>query len=224
TTKISTTRPQCDVTVGETPVDGFVDTGSQITSLPDTVIETDAPLRSFTMADGKSLLWTKGPVEVELTVAGVTVEHPVYLKRGEEAIIGSDLLDKFGGLIDYADNRSLKFTKPPKIVPKDAESEPEGERIEASQTEEVVHREYADLMQGLGKTELTEHEIDTGDHKPIAIRGRRIPAHYLDAVAEHVKSLLDEDIIEESHSDWLFPLVIIKKKNGEIRMANDLRK
>src|SRR5699024_8582773 len=25
-------------------------------------------------------------------------------------------------------------------------------------------------------------------------------------------------------SDWLFPLVIIKKKNGEIRMANDLRK
>src|SRR5699024_9020931 len=127
TTEIPETRPHCEVTVGENTVDGFVDTGAQITSLPDTVIETDAPVRSFTMADGKSLLWTKGPVEVELTVAGVTVEHPVYLKKGEEAIIGSDLLDKFGGLIDYADIRSLKLTKPPML---DAESEPEGEKVE----------------------------------------------------------------------------------------------
>ena len=94
----------------------------------------------------------------------------------------------------------------------------------SGRVEKMVQKEYGDLMEGLGKTDLIEHEIDTGDHAPIAVRGRRIPAHYMDAVAKHVKALLGEDIIEESNSEWLFPLVIVKKKDGEIRMANDLRK
>src|SRR5699024_6764526 len=55
-TEIPETRPHCEVTVGENTVDGFVDTGAQITSLPDTVVENNVPLRSFTMADGKSVL------------------------------------------------------------------------------------------------------------------------------------------------------------------------
>ena len=87
-----------------------------------------------------------------------------------------------------------------------------------------MQEEYGDLMEGLGKTDLTEHVIDTGDHMPIAVRGRRIPAQYVDALAEHVKALLGEDIIEESNSEWLFPIVIVKKKDGDIRMTNALRK
>src|SRR5699024_8842884 len=88
----------------------------------------------------------------------------------------------------------------------------------------MVRLEYGDLLTGLGLTTLIEHKIDTGDHKPIAIRGRRIPAHYVDDVAKHVQELLEQDIIEESTSEWQFPLVIIKKKDGSMRMANDLRR
>ena len=228
-------KPRCVVTVGEASADGFVDTGSDKTHLPDTIVKTDAPVRTFTMADGKSVFCTKGPVDVVFTVAGVTFTHPVYVIKGSEAIIGSDLLDKYGGLIDYADGRSLKFTKPPVQVENVEMKENTGEPLKKeevapakplspTEVEKVVEEEYNDLMEGLGKTDLIEHVIDTGDHKPIAVRGRRIPAHYMDAVAEHVKALLGQDIVEESNSEWLFPLVIVKKKDGDIRMANDLRK
>ena len=220
-------KPRCKVTVDESETAGVMDTGADETHVPETVVNTDAPLRSFTMADGKSVLWSKGPVEAELKIGDMTVTHPVYTYKGNETIIGSDLLDKYGAIIDYSNNRSVTFTK----APSEAEDKPEKQVNPTESTkaperklEKLVQEEYGDLTEGLGKTDLTEHVIDTGDHKPIAVRGRRIPAQYVDAVAEHVKALLGEDIIEESNSEWLFPIVIVKKKDGEIRMANDLRK
>ncbi|KAH9397396.1 hypothetical protein TYRP_003709 [Tyrophagus putrescentiae] len=65
----------------------------------------------------------------------------------------------------------------------------------------VVENEFPDLLQGIGKTSVVEHRIDTGDHRPIAIRGRRIPVHYRET-RQHVQELLKEDIIEEADGDW----------------------
>src|SRR5699024_627316 len=83
------------------------------TFFPEEMVETKAPTTSFTMADGRSKLWTKGPIELEFTLAGVTFVHPVYVKEAKEAIIGSDLLDKYGGVVGFGDNASLKFLMPP---------------------------------------------------------------------------------------------------------------
>ena len=105
-------KPRCRVAVGDKQGVGVVDTGSDPTSFPEWMVETDAPLQCFLMADGKTVFWMRGPVELEVTVAGVTFVHPVYVRKGREAIIGSDLLDKYGGVIDYA-TESLKFLKPP---------------------------------------------------------------------------------------------------------------
>ncbi|KAH9406301.1 hypothetical protein TYRP_013910, partial [Tyrophagus putrescentiae] len=76
--------------------------------------------------------------------------------------------------------------------------------ITETTTEELgklVREEFSDLLTGLGKTDLVEHSIDTGNNRPIAIRGRRIPAHHVEAVGRHVQELLQTDVIEEAESD-----------------------
>src|SRR5699024_7967912 len=103
-------KPRCNVIVGETDTMGVVDTGADKTQVPEKTVSADAPICSFTMADGKSILWSKGPVDVELKVGDLAVTHPVYTYKGDETIIGSDLLDKYGAVIDYANNKSITFT------------------------------------------------------------------------------------------------------------------
>src|SRR5699024_7573464 len=120
--------------------------------------------------------------------------------QADEAIIGADLLEEYGAIIDMA-RGEVKLTKPPtttvsKCTPILVTTEED--------LWKMVRLEYGDLLTGLGLTTLIEHKIDTGDHKPIAIRGRRIPAHYVDDVAKHVQELLEQDIVEESTSEWQF--------------------
>lgn len=52
----------------------------------------------------------------------------------------------------------------------------------------------------VGRTHLVEHEIDTGDSRPIKCRPRRLPLARQQACDEAVQSLLRADIIEPSDS------------------------
>jgi len=221
-------KPRQLVTVNDQTITGIIDTGADITAFPESVVEPQGPLNEFVMADGQSTLKTHGPAECTFTLAGESFHHPIYTYGGDEAVIGNDLLKPHGAVIDL-NNNSIVFAKPPE--PRDGTTPAPALEIKTKSTpaeedetfRKMVMDEFADLMVGLGKTDLIEHSIDTGDSKPITIRGRRIPAHYVEDVAQHVKELLNDDIIEESQSEWQFPLVIVKKKDGSIRMANDLR-
>ena len=68
-----------------------------------------------------------------------------------------------------------------------------------------------------------KHEIDTGNQKPIAINPRRIPIHVEGKVDELVEDLEQKDIIVKTVSPWNFPIVVVPKKNGNIRMCVDYR-
>ncbi|KAL6730446.1 hypothetical protein Aduo_001423 [Ancylostoma duodenale] len=75
----------------------------------------------------------------------------------------------------------------------------------------------------LTQTSLVVHEVDTGDTLPIKQRTRPVP---LGARAEFkgmIKELLDRGIIEESSSDWASPVVLVKKKDGSLRLCIDYR-
>ena len=148
------------------------------------------------MADGQSELVARGPVQLQMEVAGTKVTHPTYLANIEEPVVGADLMKEYGGLVDMVTGE-LMLTKPPPQKPevvdentgrKDGEqrrpmlsvtrgTEDKKEAPEENQLQQEILREFADLMQGVGLTDVVKHQIDTGDHRPIAIRGRRVPAH-----------------------------------------------
>ena len=66
----------------------------------------------------------------------------------------------------------------------------------------------------IGRTNLVEHEIDTGDTRPFKQQPYRIPlAKRLHAEAE-IQKMADEGIIEPSTSPWCSPIVMASKKDG----------
>lgn len=76
----------------------------------------------------------------------------------------------------------------------------------------------------VGFTDLVKHNIIVTDDTPISQPYRRVPPSALGEVQEHIKDLLAKDIIRPSTSPYSSPIVIVRKKSGEIRMCVDYRR
>ena len=89
-------------------------------------------------------------------------------------------------------------------------------------------RKHADLFakedEDLGYTETVKHKIRTVDDEPVCQPYRRIPPNQYQEVREHIKKLLDRNIIRESYSPFASPIVLVRKKNGSLRLCVDYRK
>jgi hypothetical protein len=68
------------------------------------------------------------------------------------------------------------------------------------------------------------HHIDTGDARPIRQSPRRIPLAKQAEAREMLDDMQRHGIIEESDSPWSSPVVLVRKKNGELRFCVDYRK
>lgn len=75
----------------------------------------------------------------------------------------------------------------------------------------------------LGCTNLISHDIPLLDDTPVRQRYRRIPPAEYELVKEHINQLLEGQIIRESSSPYGSPIVLVKKKDGSLRMCVDYR-
>ena len=73
----------------------------------------------------------------------------------------------------------------------------------------------------LGKTNITEHTISTGEALPIKVPPRAIPFHYAERVHQQLQEMIQEGIIRPSTSPWCAPAVYVPKPSGEIRICVD---
>jgi len=105
---------------------------------------------------------------------------------------------------------------------------PEGtlSRKETSQLESLV-LEYEDIFVGpddvAGFTDLITHKINTGDAKPIKqnyFRRSMKEREYIDAELE---KMIANGVIRPSKSPWGAPVVLVRKKSGELRFCIDFR-
>ena len=64
----------------------------------------------------------------------------------------------------------------------------------------------------LGRTDIIQHQIHTGDQPAIKQRVRRYPAARLEEERQLVEDMLAIGIIQESNSAWSSPTVLVKKK------------
>ena len=76
----------------------------------------------------------------------------------------------------------------------------------------------------MGCTDLLKHRIVLTTDIPIAQPYRRIPPSQLREVRDHLDKLLSQDIIAPSSSPYAAPIVLVRKKSGELRMCCDYRK
>lgn len=106
--------------------------------------------------------------------------------------------------------------------------------MESDLTEEQLKRGKYVLQQFLeifskgdhdvGHTERVKHRIDLLDECLFKQRYRRIPASIYDEVRSHLRQLLDIGIIRPSHSPYTSNVVLVRKKDGNLRLCVDYRK
>lgn len=75
----------------------------------------------------------------------------------------------------------------------------------------------------LGCTKLITHEIPLLDTEPVRQRYRRLPPSDYEAVKQHIHQLLQSQVIRESSSPYASPIVVVRKKDGQIRLCVDYR-
>ena len=75
-----------------------------------------------------------------------------------------------------------------------------------------------------GHTDKVKHHIRMSDSTPFKHRARPIHPQDIDAVRKHLQELLDSGIIRESESSFASPIVVVRKKNGTVRLCIDFRK
>ena len=87
--------------------------------------------------------------------------------------------------------------------------------------------EYKDIISSdefdLGRTDIVEHRIDTGDARPVRQTLRRTPEAYSHIIDEQLEILLKQGIIEPAQSKWSSNVVLVKKKDQTWRFCIDYR-
>ena len=75
----------------------------------------------------------------------------------------------------------------------------------------------------VGRTDLVQHDIDTGGHVPLKQPpiARRIPFSLRAKVEKMVQEMLDTGIIEHFSSPWASPIVLVSKQDGSTRFCVD---
>jgi len=77
----------------------------------------------------------------------------------------------------------------------------------------------------LGRTNLVEHHIDTGENRPVRQALHRHPVAYLPLIDQHVNEMMRNNVIEpRSGSEWISNVVLVKKKDGSLRYCIDYRR
>ena len=77
----------------------------------------------------------------------------------------------------------------------------------------------------VGHCDRIKHRIDlcTGQETPFKQRHRRIPPMMIEEIRQHLEQLLSAGIIRKSKSPWASNIVLVRKKNGSLRMCVDYR-
>ena len=102
-----------------------------------------------------------------------------------------------------------------------------GEQLEKNQHTQLQEllTEFKDVLSNQpGRTNVTEHTIETGDAHPIRLQPYRLPYAYTDTVRQELKDMEESGIIEPSSSNWAAPIVLVKKKDGTLRICVDYQK
>ena len=71
----------------------------------------------------------------------------------------------------------------------------------------------------LGRTNLVQHHIDTGNQRPI----RQRPLGQRDEIKRQVNEMLDKGLIEPTDSPWSSNVVLVRKKDGSQMFCVDYR-
>ena len=79
---------------------------------------------------------------------------------------------------------------------------------------EQQHEAFSKNNKDIGRTQLIEREIDTGDSLPVAQSPYTLPLKHYDWVRQEIETLEKSGVIERSLSRWASPVIVVPKKSA----------
>ena len=150
---------------------------------------------------------TQNKLNIDTTNHNVTVNingkrHAIPLEKDDQPIL------------NISKNEPLKFN---------LSHLPPAKADEVQKVLNSYERIFAKNMKELGWAKRVKHEIrTTGD--PIALHHYRTPITLRPLVKQHIDEMLEHHIIRRSISPYRSPVVMVKKKTGDLRFCVDYRK
>ena len=90
----------------------------------------------------------------------------------------------------------------------------EATRISFEALCEQQHEAFSKNNKDIGRTQLIEMEIDTGDSLPVAQSPYTLPLKHYDWVCQEIETLEKSGVIERSLSRWASPVIVVPKKSA----------
>ena len=92
----------------------------------------------------------------------------------------------------------------------------------------VLLSQHADVFaldpSELGCCGMVQHAIDTGDTPPLKQQPYRTPIVKREKVAQLIREMQEQGIVQPSSSTWASPVVLVPKKDGSSRFCVDYRR
>ncbi len=182
-------------------------------------------------ASSKLLAKWQGPFEVTRRIGDLNYEVIRTDRNGARQIYHLNLLKKWTEVepVMLATTVSREDDLGPEVNTKthSLPLAPGGDHLSPSQLTDVarLQAEFADVFSSLpGRTNLIQHHIETEPGVIVRSRPYRLPEHKKQVVQTELGAMLEMGVIEESHSDWASPIVLVPKTDGSVRFCVDYRK
>jgi len=201
--------PETNVEINRVKMKMMIDTGASMDILDEAAFQkmtqtqpiklTEDTCRMFAYGS-QSQLRVLGKFDANIRANGKQVTSTVHVLQGTHGSLLSFATANELGLVDIKVNNVT--------------------------THSNVIEQYPTVFQGIGKLKDCEVKLHIDKSvPPVAQSARRIPFHLRKKVSAELKKLEQEEIIEkvEGPTPWVSPLVVIPKKNGDVRLCVDMR-
>ena len=160
-------------------------------------------------------------LEVPVRVMNV-LDHPMTWEKGA-TVSSLEQVDVMTSTTEEARPAPDLTFKLDLLVAVDEEIQP-AEKEALSQLLDEFEDVFSQGEYDLGSTDIVEHTIDTGDHKPIRQPLRRHPLPHQPAITEQTSEMLRQGLIEPAISEWTSNVILAKKMDGSMRICIDYRR
>lgn len=189
-------------TIGK-PVEYRIDTGADVTVIPDRYFRKNSPLVKRTdkklFGVGQNELKVKGVVQATLETKNTSSVQDLYVVTNlKEPLLGRPAIE---ALQLYDRINEVR-----------------------QETSTGIPLKYPELFKGLGKIDKPYKITLDEEAKPFSVAApRRLPLPMKEKVKEELERLQEQEVIVpvSEPTDWCAPIVVIPKSNGKIRLCVD---
>ena len=203
--------PTVSVTINEIPIDMIIDTGASIDILDETAYKKINHDSQITLQPSTKRLFAYGS-QSQLHVLG-SFDATITVKHRQTTSTLQVLEGSHGSLLSYLTAVNLGILNIQLY------------HVKNTPMHEQLFKQYPALFEGIGQLKGAEVKLHIDTELPtVAQKARQIPFHLHKKVELKLKTMEERKIIEkvDGPTPWLSPLVLIPKKNGEVRICVDM--